>query len=358
MAKISRREFLRAVAASMGAVALNQFLSGCNSPIEETVFPTLAPTRSLDPTRTSAPLRGATRTESSPTTTKTSEPASAPTETSTPQPTMGVPDLAVARGGEPEDLLRRAMAALGGIEQHVPKGANVIVKPNICVAYHTYEYAATSNPWLVGALVKMCFDAGAASVRVMDYPFGGTAKEAYAISGIQEQVQAAGGEMAFMPGFKYKKVVIPNAQSLKETEIFDDILNADVLFNLPIAKTHSLAGLTLGMKNMMGVIRNRSAIHQKMGPRLADLNGYLRPALTIIDAVRVLTANGPTGGNLDDVKKMDTVIISRDVVAADSYAASTLFNMQPESLSYIKSGAEAGVGRSDLQNLRIEELTL
>jgi len=95
-------------------------------------------------------------------------------------------------------MVRRALASLGGMDKFVPKGANVVVKPNICVAYHTYEYAATTNPWVVGALVKMCFEAGASSVKVMDFPFGGSAQEAYVKSGIKEQVEAAGGEMVSM----------------------------------------------------------------------------------------------------------------------------------------------------------------
>ena len=69
---------------------------------------------------------------------------------------MGSPDLVVARGGDdPETLVRRAIAALGGMEQFISKGAKVVIKPNICTAYHPYEYAATTNPWVVGALVKL-----------------------------------------------------------------------------------------------------------------------------------------------------------------------------------------------------------
>jgi len=91
----------------------------------------------------------------------------------------------VTRNGEPEVLVRRAIAALGGMQRFVGKDANVVVKPNICVAYHGYEYAATTNPWVVGTLVKMCFEAGPLKVQVMDYPFGGTAQQAYAVSGIK-----------------------------------------------------------------------------------------------------------------------------------------------------------------------------
>jgi uncharacterized protein (DUF362 family) len=254
-------------------------------------------------------------------------------------------------------MVRRAIAALGGMERFVPRDANVIIKPNICVAYHTYEYAATTNPWVVGALVKMCLEAGARNVRVMDNPFGGTAEEAYEISGIAEQVKAAGGEMVVMSRMKFMPTDIPNAQTLKQTDIYDDVLKADVVIDVPIAKHHSLALLTLGMKNLMGTIKDREVIHWRMGQNLTELAGYIQPKLTVVDAVRMLMANGPTGGNLNDVKQMNTIVASPDIVAADSYAA-TLFDMQPEDLSYIKAGAAAGLGRSDLKNMNIEEINV
>jgi uncharacterized protein (DUF362 family) len=225
------------------------------------------------------------------------------------------------------------------------------------VAYHSYEYAATTNPWVVGALVKLAMEAGAGRVRVMDYPFGGSADAAYARSGIQEQVLAAGGEMEIMSKFKFLAADIPDGRDLRQADIYDDVLQADVLIDVPVAKHHSLARLTLGMKNLLGVIWDRGAIHRDLGQRVADLTSRVRPTLTVIDAVRILTAHGPTGGSLDDVKKLDTLIASPDIVAADSYAA-TLFGLQPTDLAYIQAGAAMGLGRSDLANLKIEELTV
>jgi uncharacterized protein (DUF362 family) len=212
--------------------------------------------------------------------------------------------MVVAYGGEPEELVRQAMAGLGGMEKFVPTGANVIVKPNICVAYRTYEYAATTNPWVVGALVKLCYEAGAASVKVMDNPFNGTQQQAYEISGIKEQVETAGGEMAYMLPYLFVEKTIPNANMLKKTAVYEDILKAEVLINVPIAKQHSSsARLTLGMKNLMGVVQDRGALHNDLGQCIAELNALVRPQLTVIDAVRILTAYGPTDGSLSYVKK-------------------------------------------------------
>ncbi len=355
MTKMTRREFMRYLALGTSAAALNQFLAACGQSAA-----TLMPTDTPKATWTKALIP--TETRQSPTATHTEGGEIAPQATTEPSPEPsptppGSPDLVVARAGQPEELVRHAMAALGGMEQIVSKGADVIIKPNICHAYHTYEYATTTNPWVVAALVKLCLESGASRVRVMDYPFGGTPEQAYSVSGIAEQVETAGGEMAFMPGFKYVSTAIPMGRDVHEVEIFDDILTADVLIDVPIAKHHSLAKLTLGMKNLLGVIKNRSAMHRNLGQRLADLTSLVMPDLTVVDAVRMLMDHGPTGGNMADVKNMDTVIVSRDIVAADSYAA-TLFGMQPDNLDYIRAGAEMGLGTSKLDELRIEEVTV
>jgi uncharacterized protein (DUF362 family) len=241
------------------------------------------------------------------------------------------------------------------MERFVKPGDDVIVKPNICVAYRTYEYAATTNPWVVGAVVELALEAGAKRVRVIDYPFGGSCDEAYVRSGIQEQVEASGGEMEAISAFKFARTDLPEALDLTRCTIYQDILDADAVINVPIAKHHSLAQLTLGMKNLMGTIWDRPMMHHNLGQRLADLSNRIRPELTIVDAVRILMANGPTGGSLDDVRQADTLIASPDIIAADSYAA-TLFEIDPSSLSYVQAGSAMGLGRSGLEDLRIEEI--
>ena len=263
--------------------------------------------------------------------------------------------LAVARGGSPAEITERAVAALGGIGRFVHSGDDVIIKPNICVAYHTYEYAATTNPEVVATLVSLCLGAGAKKVRAMDYPFGGSADAAYERSGIAQAVTAAGGQMEQMAKMKYRKTPIPAGRDIQEWPVYQDVLEADVLINVPIAKHHSLCRLTLSMKNLLGVVLDRSKYHRNLGQRLADLTSLVYPTLTVVDAVRILVDHGPTGGSLDDVKQMDTVIASHDPVAADSYAA-TLFDLTGADIAYVKAAAEMGLGEMELSSLKIEEI--
>jgi uncharacterized protein (DUF362 family) len=278
----------------------------------------------------------------------------------TPSPAAEAAYLAAARGAgaDPAELARRAIAAVGGIERFVKPGADVIVKPNICTAYHGPEYAATTNPQVVAAIVSLCLGAGARRVRVMDYPFGGSAQSAYAVSGIADAVNAAGGQMEVMSSMRYRDVTIPQGRALKKTKIYGDILDADTVINVPIAKDHGSATLTLSMKNLMGTVYSRNTMHaQGLHQSIADLCTVVRPQLAVVDATRILLRNGPTGGNLDDVKQTDTVIASADMVAADAYAA-TLFGLTGKDVGYVRLGSEMGLGQMDLGAIKVEEIAV
>jgi uncharacterized protein (DUF362 family) len=263
----------------------------------------------------------------------------------------------VVHGPDPAIITRAAIDTLGGMASFVSSGFDVIIKPNICTDYHPPEYATTTNPIVVGTLVSMCLEAGAKRVRVMDYPFGGTPQSAYAISGIADAVEAAGGEMHIMSRPKYTRVDIPLGKNLTRVEIYPDILEADLLINVPIAKHHGSTRLTLGEKNLMGVILDRNLMHINLSQRIADLTSLVLPALTVVDAVRILTNHGPTGGDLADVKQLDTVIASRDIVAVDSYAT-TLFGLTAIDIGYIQASAELGLGTMDLNSINIQEINL
>jgi uncharacterized protein (DUF362 family) len=310
MNEFSRRDFLRFALAGVGALLAAKFISACSAPQTIPVTP-----QDAIPVPTIPPVE------------------------ETGLPATKYPDIAMVRGGEPEALARGAVDLLGGMKRFVKKGDNVIIKPNIGPAMRTYEYAATTNPWLVAAVVKMCMEAGAGRVRVMDKPFSGTAESGFVNSGIREQVEKAGGEIELMSRFKFVSTDIPQGKDVKKWDIYEDILKADVLINIPIAKQHGSSRLTLGMKNLMGTINSAQMFHTNLHQRIADLASRVRPALTIVDAIRILTATGPTGGNLMDVKKLDP-------------------GLKPSDVPYIGIAASMGLGSSDLSKLDIKEITL
>ena len=348
MTELSRKDFLRLLAASAGSLG-SLYLAGC-------LDRNKLVSKSLVSDKISPTAFGPGSTETGVPSTTTPEPTSEIEDSPSQTPSLSYPDLVIARNGNPEEMIIKSLLALGGMKRFVKNGDIVVVKPNICVSYHSYEYAATTNPRVVGAIVKLAREAGASKVKVMDYPFGGTAEQAYKVSGIKSEVEKAGGKMVVMSNLKFVKTEIPDGLDLKSTRIYDDVINADVLINVPIAKNHQLARLTLAMKNLMGVIFDRPMMHANLGQRLADLNSRVRSNLVIIDAVRMLMDHGPSGGNLADVKKADTIIASTDIIAADTYAA-TLFGLEPKDLTFIKKGFQMGLGNKHLDQMKIEEIS-
>jgi len=263
------------------------------------------------------------------------------------------PDLVVVHGASPEKIVKAALDALGGIKKFISRGDIVVIKPNIGWD-RTPEQAGNTNPEVVAAVVKLCFEAGAKKVKVFDRPVNDP-RRCYVQSGIAPAVSALGAEADYVDDRKFKDMAI-NGQALKSWPLYTDIFEADKVINIPIAKHHGLAKLTMSMKNWMGVMGgSRRQIHQKLDESLVDLSLKIKPTLTILDAVRILTANGPQGGSLADVKKLDTIIVGVDQVAIDSYGA-TLFGMKGSDLGYVTLGHKIGLGQMDLSKLHIKKL--
>ena len=252
---------------------------------------------------------------------------------------------------EANRLTRKAVDALGGMSRFVSKGEMVWIKPNIGWDRRP-EQAATTNPDVVATLIKMCLEAGAGKVMVSDNTCN-VAQRTFPRSGIQPSAEKAGARVLFLDERKFKKMAL-NGKVLKEWEVYTDMIEADKLINVPIAKHHGLCKVTLGMKNLMGAIGGqRNRYHQDLGNTLPDLAAFIKPDLVVLDAVRVLIANGPVGGNLADVKRLDTVAASTDQVAIDAFGA-TLLGHKPEGIGYIAEAASRNLGSLHFASLAQE----
>ncbi len=266
-------------------------------------------------------------------------------------------DLVVVKGKgkTPTDITKAAIDAIGGMRRFISRGDVVVVKPNIAWD-RLPEQAANTNPEVVATIVELCFNAGAKKVKIFDRSVNDP-RRCYKQSGIADAASSLGAEVSFIDNRRFKDITI-NGHVLKSWPLYKDIFEADKVINVPIAKNHGLAKLTMSMKNWMGVMGGqRGAIHQNIGECLADINLVIKPTLTILDAIRILTANGPQGGDLKDVKRLDTIIVGIDQVAVDSYGA-TLFGMKGSDLSYVKAGASAGIGVMDLSRLKIKNINV
>jgi uncharacterized protein (DUF362 family) len=261
--------------------------------------------------------------------------------------------MAIARGKDPAANVRRALEAMGGMGAFVKRGERVAVKPN--VGWNRLpEQAANTEPLVVAEVVRLALAAGAAEVWVTDNPVN-TAERCFARSGIADAARAAGAKVVLPSERAFRLVEVAGA-TLRVAEVLWPLVDADRIINLPVVKQHGLSRATLSMKNWYGVLGgHRARLHQDIHRSVVDLATLVKPTLTVLDATRILLANGPSGGSLDDVKRLDTVAVSADEVALDAFGAS-LLGLSPDDVGSIALGEKAGLGRADWRSTKLEEL--
>jgi uncharacterized protein (DUF362 family) len=267
-----------------------------------------------------------------------------------------IPDAVWVEGGEPGVLFQKAIQSYGGLSHFISKGDAVVIKPNIGWD-KSPEYAADTNPYLIATIVKECFEMGAAKVKIFDRTCNNP-RRCYDNSQIKAMAEKFGAEVDHVKDHKFKDIKIPNGEILKNWQIYQDYLEADKVINVPIAKHHSLDRVTLGLKNLMGVMGgNRGEIHNKFTKKIIDIDSQILPSLTIIDGYRVLLRHGPRGGNLNDVKLAKTLIMSSCIVTADRLALD-LFDLKMNDVSHIKEAYLRGLNKFDFEKLNLARLNL
>jgi len=263
-------------------------------------------------------------------------------------------DLIVGSGEDPYRTTVKAVEAIGGMGRFVKNGDVVLVKPNIGWDRSPAQ-AGNTNPEVVAALIDMAKAAGASRVNVFDVTCN-DARRCYDNSGIEKAARQHGANVYFPDDWDTVKAELGYTSPLNGWPILKDAVDCDVFINVPVAKHHGITRLTLSMKNLMGVCGgNRGVIHQNIGEKLVDLTAFINPELTVIDAHRVLVRNGPTGGNLADVEKLNKVIVSTDPLLADITACG-LMNVAPSDVSYVRVAMERGFGITDPSKADILEI--
>jgi uncharacterized protein (DUF362 family) len=262
-----------------------------------------------------------------------------------------LPVMAVVQGGEPAEMVQRALMDLGGIGRFIKHGDVVLLKPNIAWD-RTPEQAANTNPDVVAEMVRQCRSAGAKRVIVTDVSCN-DAVRCFQRSGIEHAAREAGAEVILPDPALFREVEMGGV-ALQRWQVFGPFLDADKIINLPIAKQHELTGATLGMKNWYGMLGGqRNRLHQQIHQSIADLAAFAQPTLTVLDAYRVLLRNGPTGGNLEDVGLKKTLVAGTDPVALDAYVAKAYWNLDSSTLKYLQIASDRGLGTMDFEKLHI-----
>jgi uncharacterized protein (DUF362 family) len=264
-------------------------------------------------------------------------------------------DLAVI-SGEPAAATRKALEALGGIGRFVKKGQRVVIKPNMSFA-KTPDFAATTHPLVVVAVAQACLEAGAREVLVLDHTLQ-RAELCLERTGIRDACRNMPGVhvLALQDRKFFQEIRVPQGKVLDRVEVIKDILDS-VLISVPVAKSHSATGVSLGLKGLMGLIWDRDSFHSQfnINQGIADLATVIRPQLTILDATRAMASGGPGGPG--DVKKPNLIVAGADPVAVDSYGVGVVpwygRNFKGRQVEHLLIAHQRGLGQIDVEKLKI-----
>ncbi len=268
---------------------------------------------------------------------------------------QSLPEMVIVQGKDHEAITKKAIESIGGIQTFIKSGDRVTIKPNIGWD-RVPRQAANSNPVIVKTMVELCLSAGAAKVIVTDCSCNDP-RRCFRRSGIAAAAEAAGAEVVLPDNRKFRDFEF-NGDALGSWPVFAPFVDTDKMINIPIVKHHNLAGATIAMKNWYGIIGGRrNQLHQNIHESIVDLAMFMKPTLTVLDATRILMTNGPSGGNLSDVKTANTVAVSVDQVAIDAFGV-TFLDKKPADIRYITLAEQKGIGTSNLNNLRVNRINL
>jgi len=264
--------------------------------------------------------------------------------------------ISVVKGADRKQTVTKAIELLGGIERFIRSGDVVAIKPNVAFATPPM-LGATANPEIVGQVAWLCLKAGAKKVIVLDNPINDPAS-CFTISGIGKAAKEAGAEIAMPKDHLFRNTTLHGGKLIKNWPVFFGPLeNADKLIGIAPIKHHHRSGASMTMKNWYGLLGGgRNIFHQDINTIIAELAMMVKPTLVILDGTEVMITNGPTGGSKSDLKRMDTMIASCDMVAADSYG-SQLLGSKVTDLPYLTKAQDAGAGTTDWRSLAPIEAT-
>jgi len=259
--------------------------------------------------------------------------------------------ISIVKGSDRVKTVDKAIELLGGIERFVKPGETVAIKPNVAFASPPM-LGATTNPQLVGEVVRLCYSRGQAKkVIVTDNPINDPAS-CFMLSGIGKAAEAAGAKVILPKPHLFKHTTLKGGRLIKDWPVFyEPFAKVDKLIGIAPVKDHHRSGASMSMKNWYGLLGGRrSTFHQDINTIIAELAMMVKPTLVILDGTEVMITNGPTGGSTSDLRQANTLIASTDMVAADSYGCS-LLNLKVSDLPYLAKAAGAGVGTADYESL-------
>jgi len=238
-------------------------------------------------------------------------------------------------------MVKKAIDLIGGLGSMIHEGDTVALKPNV-VTGRVSKPGVITDKRVVEAMIRLSLEAGAGKVLVVEGSGYFTPTDvALEKSGIKAAAEALGAKVVDVDKDKLVELDVPNHLAFEKIPVSKSFMDADVRINLPVMKTHDQLLVTLGVKNLKGVIpKPEKRLFHRTGlvKAIIDLNKVVPIDLTVLDAINAMEGLGPSFG---DIVPLNTIIASKDVWSLD-VVASQVMGFKLEELDYLVEGKKHG----------------
>ena len=270
------------------------------------------------------------------------------------------------RQGDIDAMVRRAVDLVGGMGKFVKPGQSVVIKPNI---FSPLPPPVSIDRRVLGSLVGLCLESGASKVRVVEGVSVGSLRkrvnidvsedrgrmvrgmgtiEVMKLLGVKRAVEDAGGEAFGVEDLETTHVPAPGGKVLSALDYPRMVLEADVFIDLPALKTHTMTMVTLGIKNLQGLLTEADRYfghRDDLDQHLVDILKVRQPDLTLVDGL--IGMEGMGAGESGTPVPMGLVIAGEDVVAVDSVCTRVMGIDNPLVVNTTRIAAHDGLGTAN-----------
>jgi len=253
-----------------------------------------------------------------------------------------------------ESLLERTLSLILDFPSMI-KGKSVFIKPNLVRPTLTVLPAITTDPRVVLALTRLTIKSGAEKVMVGDIPgYKVNSRDALKLSNLTENIEALGAIPFFLDEDEIIEIPNPKGTVLKKLKLPSSVMKADVFINVPKLKTHMHTMVSLGIKNLHGLILDEQRLmyhRQDINHKVVDILHAILPHITIIDGIWALEGQAPLHGNA--VKDFNTIIAGENINAVDA-VGTYLMGIEPDEIATCRIAARQGFGSYQIDDIQIE----
>jgi uncharacterized protein (DUF362 family) len=254
-------------------------------------------------------------------------------------------EVAVIKGDDPNRMVKEALSLVVA-ERAFGKDERILVKPNYINSSHP-STGNTTDSRVIEGTVKYLKEKGFVNIAIGEGSGFADTMKAYEAAGTDEVARRWGVDLLDLNEDEYTTMEVSDNYALRSVRISKTALSSAVV-SVPKLKLHRITGVTLSLKNMMGVVQPKGQMHVHLNEKIADLASVIKPRLAVVDGIIGGEGHETAGRPVP----MNVVIAGLDPVAVDAVGA-TIMGVDVRSVRHIQLAAQKGLGTCDLENIRI-----